>query len=217
MRKAVLFDLFDTLITRRSKDGTSLAGVPTEIAATFAEVWQSWGERRMTSPVLYESLLRAAFESASVVPGAGRVEELAAERAAAKERQLVEVDADVLSVVRECHSRGLKLAVVSGCAVDDVAAWEKSPLASHIEVTAFSFVVGANKPQPAIYMAALDALKVAPVEAVFVDDMGSCLQGARAVGIEKTVRAAWFIDRAGSPALPDSPVAHAPRELLVHL
>jgi epoxide hydrolase-like predicted phosphatase len=43
--------------------------------------------------------------------------------------------------------------------------------------------VGARKPEPAFYRRALEVVGVPPEEAVFLDDMASNIEGARAVGI----------------------------------
>ena len=46
-----------------------------------------------------------------------------------------------------------------------------------------SSVIGIRKPEPAFYSRALEALAIAPSEAVFLDDLGINLKPARAMGI----------------------------------
>jgi putative hydrolase of the HAD superfamily len=46
-----------------------------------------------------------------------------------------------------------------------------------------SSVVGLRKPDPRIYLHACRALRVEPPEAVFLDDIGSNLKAARALGM----------------------------------
>ena len=196
MKRAVLFDLFDTLIERRASAGGHQAGVPLEIASAFREVWDSWGDLRMTAPVSYEELVEEAFRRAGVAPAQGRVRELARARAATKERQFRDIPSEVLAMVEGCRDEGFRIAVVSGCAVDDVAAWPVSLLATIVDVTAFSFDLGCSKPEPEVYYDAFRRLDVSPADAVFVDDNPQCVDGARAVGISALVRAAWFVNRA---------------------
>jgi putative hydrolase of the HAD superfamily len=50
--------------------------------------------------------------------------------------------------------------------------------------------VGLRKPDPRIFQLALERLKAAPAEAVFIDDFGINLQAARAAGLH----AIKFID-----------------------
>lgn len=58
------------------------------------------------------------------------------------------------------------------------------------DVIVYSHEVGCTKPDPAIYLIACERLGVRPSEALFVDDSPSCVEGARAVGME----AILFVD-----------------------
>ena len=66
----------------------------------------------------------------------------------------------------------------------EVAAWSRSPLRPCFDAAIFSCNVGAAKPDPAIYLAACEALGVAPAECLFVGDGGADeLRGAAALGM----------------------------------
>jgi len=56
-------------------------------------------------------------------------------------------------------------------------------LVTHFDVVIESSVVGMRKPDPRIYQLACDRLGVALAEAVFLDDLGVNLKGARAIGM----------------------------------
>ncbi len=61
-----------------------------------------------------------------------------------------------------------------------------------LDVLVFSEEVGAAKPQPEIFLRALEQLEVEPIDAMFVGDrLDSDVQGAAAVGMT-TVQALWF-------------------------
>jgi putative hydrolase of the HAD superfamily len=69
-----------------------------------------------------------------------------------------------------------------------------TPLYDLFEVVIESAKVGLRKPDPAIYHLACDELGVTPPEAVFLDDFGVNLKGARALGmatikVDETMRA----------------------------
>jgi putative hydrolase of the HAD superfamily len=57
-------------------------------------------------------------------------------------------------------------------------------LRPHFDAFIESCVVGVRKPDPRIYELACRALRVAPSEAVFLDDIGANLKSARALGME---------------------------------
>jgi putative hydrolase of the HAD superfamily len=107
-------------------------------------------------------------------------------------RQLAATTHALLESLRE---RGLKLGLVSN-AFDppdllhrDLAQFG---LAERLDVALFSSEVGRRKPDPEIFQRALDALGVAPPEALFVGDtLASDIAGAAALGLH-TCQALWF-------------------------
>ena len=56
-------------------------------------------------------------------------------------------------------------------------------LAEHFDVFVESSVEGLRKPDPKIYTLTCDRLGIAPGEAAFLDDIGSNLKSARALGM----------------------------------
>jgi len=65
-------------------------------------------------------------------------------------------------------------------------------VAERVDVTVFSTDVGARKPDPRIFLHAVDALGVDPVDALFVGDrLLDDVQGAAELGMT-TVQALWF-------------------------
>lgn len=54
----------------------------------------------------------------------------------------------------------------------------------HFPVRIYSCAVGASKPSPAIYAAALDALGVHPAEALYIDDIAEYAAAARQLGLD---------------------------------
>jgi len=56
-------------------------------------------------------------------------------------------------------------------------------LEREVDAIVLSFEVGAAKPDPGIYRAALDAVGARPADAVFVDDQAWYCRGAEAIGI----------------------------------
>jgi putative hydrolase of the HAD superfamily len=93
------------------------------------------------------------------------------------------------------RERGLKLGLVSN-AFDppDLLHRDLAQLgiAERVDVALFSSEVGRRKPDPEIFQRALDALGVAPAEALFVGDtIASDIAGAAALGL-RTCQALWF-------------------------
>jgi HAD superfamily hydrolase (TIGR01509 family) len=91
---------------------------------------------------------------------------------------------DSLPVLRELRSRGVSAALVSNCSHDTRPAVDRFGLDDEFDAVILSFEVGARKPQPAIYRAALERMEVTTQGAVFVDDQPAYCDGATALGIE---------------------------------
>ena len=83
------------------------------------------------------------------------------------------------------RAAGLRLGVVSNSDGRVDAALRAAGLRDCFEVVVDSALFGAEKPDPAIFRAALDALGVAPEEALYVGDLYEVdVLGARAAGID---------------------------------
>jgi len=100
------------------------------------------------------------------------------------------------ALLESLRSRGIKTGVVANSWPDPAgllrADVEAYGLAGLLDVLVFSEEVGVAKPQPAIFLHALEQLEVEPFDAMFVGDrLETDVQGAAAVGMT-TVQALWF-------------------------
>ena len=83
------------------------------------------------------------------------------------------------------RAAGLRLGIVSNSDGRVEEALEAAGIRDRFDVIVDSALIGVEKPDPAIFRAALTALGVAPEEAVFVGDLYDVdVVGARAAGIE---------------------------------
>ncbi len=89
---------------------------------------------------------------------------------------------DTKPVLDGLHRRGIKTAVVSNIAFDVRPAFHRLGGAAHVDEFVLSFEVGAVKPDPAIFQAALDRLGVPAPRALMVGDSDEADGGARALG-----------------------------------
>lgn len=195
---AVIFDLYETLITefdphwRAGPTTAERLGIP---EGTFERIWQARRLERMTSPLEFPDVLAAACRAAGITADPEVIEALARERRAGKARAVTTADPGVIDLLRRLRAGGLRLGMVSNCAVEEVAAWPDSPYAGLFDDVTFSCQVGVAKPDRAIYRHACGNLGVPPERTVFIGDGGSDeLAGAEAAGLT-ALRARWFLDR----------------------
>lgn len=89
---------------------------------------------------------------------------------------------DTATVLQGLHRRGIKTAVVSNIAFDLRPAFHALGPEGAVDEFVLSFEVGAVKPDPAIFQAALDRLGVPAERALMVGDSDEADGGARALG-----------------------------------
>lgn len=98
---------------------------------------------------------------------------------------------DSLPTVRHLRARGIKTALVSNCSHNTRPTIHRLGLEEEFDAVILSFEVGARKPQPTIYRAAIEALQIEPHEAIFVDDQAEYCDGAKALGIDTRLIYRW--------------------------
>src|SRR2546422_1032868 len=87
----------------------------------------------------------------------------------------------MLEAIRRIRARGLLAAAVTNNWITEGEG--ASALRPHFDAFVESAVAGVRKPDPGIYELACAELRIAPPEAVMLDDIGANLKTARALGI----------------------------------
>ncbi len=91
---------------------------------------------------------------------------------------------DVRPALTALRERGHRLGLVTNCSAETSVALERLELEQYFDALALSCEVGAAKPDPAIYQAAIDQLNIDPRTAVYVGDGDTQeLEGAAAFGM----------------------------------
>ncbi|HEY1567731.1 MAG TPA: HAD family phosphatase [Solirubrobacteraceae bacterium] len=95
----------------------------------------------------------------------------------------------MIGYMHELRRRGYKLAICTNNVREWSHRWRAMlPVDEIFDVVVESGFVGARKPEPRIYELTLEALGVQAGSALFIDDIESNCDGARAVGLD----AVWF-------------------------
>ena len=200
MVKAIIFDLYETLITQFDPDWKppklSMAdrlGIREE---EFQKHWRRLADRWETGHFnSHQDLLLALCRTAGHTPSESAIAELAQERSAYTSRLFNSIESEIVELVQELIRRGFRLAVVTNAGDIDVEPWQNCRLAPFFDVFIPSFEAGMLKPDPRIFEQGLQALGVSAREAMFVGDGGRDeLAGAERVGL-KAFWATWFLDR----------------------
>ncbi|HUD71150.1 MAG TPA: HAD family hydrolase [Dongiaceae bacterium] len=188
--RAILFDLFDTLcqidpdlyLAGKQKAAARL-GLP---AAEFLQAWVAAGDEAQVGLIADAA---ARVRRAAALLGAPPPEEAAVREVVETERALLaratRLHPDVLPALEGLAGHGDRpMALVSNASSGAVELFEGLGLARFFAAAIWSFRVGVAKPDPAIYLAACEAIGRPPGDCLFVGDGNALeLDGARALGM----------------------------------
>jgi len=224
MMRAVLFDLFDTLVSdlgyHLQHAGPSMAARLGVDEHAFQALWRAQLRARNTGALPdYRVALREACRALGLEADPAIIEAIYAQRVTEHATILTDVEPMVLDMLSALKERGIPFGLVSNCEATEVMAWSRSPLAAFLPAPVFSWQVGYAKPDREIYDVGRARLGVSPAETLFVGDGGSDeLAGAAGAGLTP-YQARWFLDRwpgSGRPNQP-YPALYAPQDVLARL
>jgi HAD superfamily hydrolase (TIGR01509 family) len=187
MVRAVIFDLFETLITESATRPRGVTSLAPKLGCERGAFRTQWKVRR-PAVTLGHLTFRQALRDVATYLGS-RVEDatlqrLCDERIRAKATAFQPIEPEVLGMIEQLRSRHLRLGLISNCFAEDVVAWPACSLAAHFDCAIFSFEVGLAKPDPKIYAEAARRLQTSAAETWFVGDgMDDELSGAAQAGL----------------------------------
>lgn len=89
----------------------------------------------------------------------------------------------MLRAVARLRERGLRVGALTNNWATETAPAGPHPIARHFDALVESRAVGMRKPDPRIYQLMCRRLGVEPAETAFLDDIGTNLKGAKALGM----------------------------------
>jgi putative hydrolase of the HAD superfamily len=178
--RAVVFDLFDTLVDYDDSISRQFSGAAAELLGRepgeFHELWRAGRAIRDRGPLMpYLASIGVEGELAD------RLLDLRHDSAL---RLLGHPRAGAVETLRELRARGVRTGLITVCSEDTPEVWARTPFAGLFDAEVFSCSTGLCKPDPRIYALALEQLGVEPGEALFVGDGANDeLAGAERVGM----------------------------------
>jgi FMN phosphatase YigB (HAD superfamily) len=198
--KAIIFDLYETLITHFDPNWKPPKLTMAERIGISEEHYQkhwsrlddSWQMGQLES---YEELLLELCRTAAHTPSESVIAELVLEHSRTTRIPFQNIEPAIVELVQELGLWGFRLGIITNASDMDVEMWPDCRLAPLFDVFIPSFQVGILKPDPQIFELGLRALGVNASEAIFVGDGGyDELAGATQVGL-RAFWATWFLDR----------------------
>jgi len=187
--EAVIFDLFGTLVPNMSLSEhravlTRMAHVLSAPPDDFAQLWFDTFNERSTgifqSPddnVEYICRTLGVSVNETQVKLATRIRFDYAV-------QSMMPRPDAIETLSHLKFEGCKTGLISDCSAEVPAMWKGSPFVELIDVAIFSCSVGVKKPDPRIYVLAMEKMVVEPEKCLYIGDGSSQeLTGASQVGM----------------------------------
>lgn len=197
MKRAVLFDVGDTLILGHPKlwlwpllheRGLAEKADTSRLMEAVMAAYAVYNQRHMQATTVETALPLWAEFHRTLLSGIGLGEHAGEISSFLRENwrnpKVWPLTPGAKEVLGELKGRGYKLGVVSNWDALLPGVLEATGLAPFFDFVAASALVGAAKPDPRIFRVALEGLGVEPHEALHVGDSPDDLGGAAAAGVE---------------------------------
>jgi putative hydrolase of the HAD superfamily len=199
MIAAVLFDLYETLVTESALQPTRASSLASTLGVEEKAYRAEWKKRRpriVRGDLSFVDALAEISQSLTGRVDVATIQRIRGDRIREKAAAYAQIDETVRTLVAGLSGRGIRLAVISNGFDEDIVGWSDCSLAPSVQCTVFSCVEHVAKPDPEIYLRALHRLGATPSAAVYIGDGADDeLSGAEIAGI-RPGRAAWYVREA---------------------
>ena len=201
MIKAVIFDMFETLVTLfegRTYFSENIAADLDISPEDFRHEWHA--TERARSIGVYSMAEGTAITLKNLnAYSEENVQLIVRKRKEALGDTFSAIPVESIELLKKLREKDLMIGLISNSFSDERDLIVESPLYPLFDVTMISYETGLYKPDPAVFKAMIEKLGVKPEECLYVGDGGSReLYGARDAGMN-AVQCTWFHDRAFEP------------------
>ncbi len=177
MIKAVIFDMYETLITHYhgyaseyfSAQMAEDTGIPVE---TFREIWCDTRTKRTTGEISLEDALTQILE-ANDCYDEGVFQKVIEKRIYTAEICFSHLHKEIVPMLLGLKEKGIKIGLISNCFSEEAKVIRESSLFSYFDVLTLSYEQGVQKPDTEIYRRCAKELGVLPKECLYIGDGGS--------------------------------------------
>ena len=195
MTRAVIFDMFETLITHYQsplyfgKQMAADAGIPED---RFQSLWHPTERDRSIGKVTLEEVLEMILRENQCYSQA-LLQKIAGKRIAAKEECFRHLHPEIIALLSELKKQGYLVGLISNCFSEEAAVIRESELFPYFDAVYLSYEQGVQKPDEEIFQRCRKELGVQAAECLYVGDGGSSeLEAAQSLGM-KAVQAVWYL------------------------
>lgn len=195
MIKAVIFDMYETLITHYDCPlyfGTEMAadaGIPREV---FLPLWRKTENERTLGQKRTEEVVESILKECDCY-SQELLQNLIDKRTQTKIECFKHLHPQILPMLAALKEKDISIGLISNCYFEEAEVIRKSELFPYFDVSLLSCELGVKKPDAEIFNRCINALSVKPEECLYIGDGGSQeLEAAEKLGM-KALQAVWYL------------------------
>ena len=193
--KAVVFDLFETLMTEWGHKKYTKNEMCADLGVERAEFDVFWDEKeqdRYIGSMSFEDSILYVCEKCGKNVDTSTISDIIDKRIKTKSVCFEYVYPEVFQLLKTLREMGLQTAIISNCSSEEVNVLKESEIYKYFDEVILSYEVHMKKPDSCIYEEASKRSGVCLEECIFVGDGGSNeLVEAKNVGM-KAIQAKWY-------------------------
>ena len=222
MIKAVIFDMFETLVTHFESPIYMAKQISDDIGIAeqkFREIWDSTGDDRTLGKSSIEEVIEEILKVNNCY-SSELFEKIITKRRMSKMECFEYIHPELIPLFTRLKEMNIKIGLITNCFFEERDVIKKSIFFDYFDSVCMSCEIGLKKPDVKIYKKCMKDLEVEAEECIYVGDGGSCeLETAQALGMNP-LQAAWYLkDGVNQPAKRKKEFlqAEAPLEVLLEI
>lgn len=195
MIKAVIFDMFETLVPHfesplyMGKEIADDIGIPEQ---KFREVWDATDDDRTLGIKTLEEVIEKALRVNDCY-SVELFEQIVGKRKASKIECFNHIHPQIIPMFMVLKGLNIKIGLITNCYFEERDVIKNSIFFDYFDVACMSCELGIKKPNVEIFQRCVSGLSVTPKECLYVGDGGSReLETAKSLGMH-TIQAAWYL------------------------
>ncbi len=194
MIKAVIFDMYETLITHYksplyfSEEMAKDAGITVD---KFLPYWRKTEEDRWIGKLTFEDTIITILKNNNCY-SEETLQKIVKKRMATKEEGFRQLHPQILPMLEKLKEKKIKIGLISNCFSEEVIAIRNSVLFPYFDQVYLSYEQGLQKPDHEIYKRCMRDFQVSADECLYIGDGGSFeLEAATELGMNP-MQATWY-------------------------
>ena len=203
MIKAVIFDMFETLITHFESPLYMGKQISNDIGIDeqkFREIWDTSDEDRTLGKRSLEEVIEEILK-VNHCYSPQLFEKIITKRKMSKRECFEHIHPEIIPLFKTLKAMNIKLGLITNCYFEESEVIKNSVFFEYFDSVCMSCEIGVKKPDTRIYEKCMRDLDVAAKECLYVGDGGSFeLETAKSLGMYP-LQAAWYLkDGVNQPA-----------------